>query len=72
LGVEVENEELFYHTGTGHFAGCFSTGGILRHNLAGATDTTAHDAVEQAIEQIWSGPAPPAEPDLFITSPSSW
>jgi hypothetical protein len=69
--VQVENEELLYHTGTGHFAGFFSTSGILRHNLAGATDTTALDAIEQAIEQMRSGPAL-AEPDLFITSPSSW
>ena len=66
--VQVENEELVYSTGTGHFAGFFSTSGILRHNLAGATDTTALDAIEQAIEQMRSGPAP-AEPDLFITSP---
>jgi hypothetical protein len=34
-----------YGTGTGHFAGFFSTGGILRHNVAGATDTTALDAI---------------------------
>ena len=39
--VQVENEELLYGTGTGHFAGFFSTSGILRHNVAGATDTTA-------------------------------
>jgi HK97 family phage major capsid protein len=60
-----------YDTGTGHFAGFFSTSGIVRHNVAGATDTTALDAIEQAIEQMRSGPAL-AEPDLFITSPSSW
>ena len=65
--VQVENEELLYRTGTGHFAGFFSTSGILRHNLAGATDTTALDA----IEQMRSGPAL-AEPDLLITSPSIW
>ena len=47
-----------YSTGTGHFAGFFSTSGILRHNLAGATDTTALDTIEQAIEQMRSGPAP--------------
>ncbi len=69
--VQVENEELLYGTDTGHFAGFFSTSGILRHNVAGATDTTALDAIEQAIEQTRSGPAL-AEPDLFITSPSSW
>ncbi len=69
--VQVENEELLYGTGTGHFAGFFSTSAILRHNVAGATDTTALDAIEQAIEQTRSGPAL-AEPDLFITSPSSW
>jgi hypothetical protein len=61
--VQVENEELLYGTGTGHFAGFFSTSGILRHNVAGATDTTALDAIEQtidaieqAIEQMRSGP----------------
>jgi hypothetical protein len=48
----------------GAFAGFFSTSGILRHNVAGATDTTALDAIEQAIEQMRSGPAL-AEPDLF-------
>jgi hypothetical protein len=32
--VQVENEELVYRTGTGHFAGFVSTSGILRHNLA--------------------------------------
>ncbi len=76
--VQVENEELLYGTGTGHFAGFFSTRGILHHNVAGATDITARDvieqaidAIEQAIEQMRSGPAL-AEPDLFITSPSSW
>jgi hypothetical protein len=69
--AQVENEALVYSTGTGHFAGFFSTSGILRHNLAGATDTTALDTIEQAIEQMRSGPAP-AEPDLFIRSPSSW
>ena len=69
--VQVENEELLYGTGTEHSAGLFATGGILRHNVAGATDTTALDAIEQAIEQMRSGPAL-AEPDLFITSPSSW
>jgi hypothetical protein len=69
--VQVENEEPLYRTDTGHFGGFFSTGGILRHNLAGATDTTALDAIEQAIEQMRSGPAL-AQPDLFITSPSSW
>ena len=69
--VQVENEELVYRTGTGHFARFFSTSGILHHNLAGATDTTALDAIEQAIEQMRSGPAL-AQPDLFITSPSSW
>ncbi len=69
--VQVENEELLYGTGTGYFAGFFSTSGILRHNVAGATDTTALGAIEQAIEQMRSGPAL-AEPDLFITSPSSW
>jgi hypothetical protein len=53
--VQVENEELLYGTGTGHFAGFFSTSGILRHNVAGATDTTALDAIEQAIEQMRSG-----------------
>ena len=51
--VQVENEELLYGTGTGHFAGFFSTSGILRHNVAGATDTTALDA----IEQMRSGPS---------------
>ena len=50
--VQVENEELLYSTGTGHFAGFFSTSGILRHNVAGATDTTALDAFEQAIDAI--------------------
>ena len=65
--VQVENEELLYGTGTGHSARFFSTSGILRHNVAGATDTTALDA----IEQMRSGPAL-AEPDPFITSPSSW
>ena len=55
--VQVENEELLYGTGTGHFAGFFSTSGILRHNVAGATDTTALDAIEQAIEQMRSGPS---------------
>ena len=69
--VQVENEELVYSTGTEHFAGFFSTNGTLRHHLTGATDTPALDTIEQAIEQIQSGPAP-AEPDLFITSPSSW
>ena len=64
--VQVENEKLVYRTGTGHFAGFFSTSAILRHNLASATDTTALDA----IEQMRSRPAL-AEPDLFITSPSS-
>jgi hypothetical protein len=49
--VQVENEELLYGTGAGHFAGFFSTSGILRHNVAGATDTTALDVIEQAIEQ---------------------
>jgi hypothetical protein len=51
--VQVENEELLYGIGTGHFAGFFSTSGILRHNLAAATDTTALDA----IEQMRSGPS---------------
>jgi hypothetical protein len=69
--VQVENEELLYGTGTEHFAAFFSTSGILRHNVAGATDTPALDAIEQAIEQTRSGPAP-AEPGLLITSPSSW
>ena len=55
--VQVENEELLYGIGTGHFAGFFSTSGILRHNVAGATDTTAMDAIEQAIEQMRSGPS---------------
>jgi len=55
--VQVENKELLYGTGTGHFAGFFSTSGILRHNVAGATDTTALDAIEQAIEQMRSGPS---------------
>jgi hypothetical protein len=50
-----------YRTGTGHFAGFVSTSGILRHNLAGATDTTALDA----IEQMRSGPAL-AEPDRWV------
>ena len=50
--VQVENEEPLYRTDTGHFGGFFSTGGILRHNLAGATDTTALDTIEQAIEQM--------------------
>jgi HK97 family phage major capsid protein len=68
--VQVENEELLYGTGTEHFAGFFSTSGILRHQLAGA-DTPAPDAIEQAIEQIRPGPAL-AEPDLFVMSPSSW
>jgi hypothetical protein len=63
--VQVENEELVYRTGTGHFAGFFSTSGILRHNLAGATDTTALDAIEQAIEQMRSGPAL-AEADRWV------
>ena len=63
--VQVENEELVYRTGTGHFAGFFSTSGILRHNLAGATDTTALDTIEQAIEQMRSGPAL-AEPDRWV------
>jgi hypothetical protein len=39
--------------------------------VASATDTTALDAIEQAIEQMRSGPAL-AELDRFITSPSSW
>jgi hypothetical protein len=69
--VQVENEELLHRTGTEHFAAFFSTSGILRHNLASATDTTALDTIEQAIEQMRSGPAL-AQPDLFITSPSSW
>jgi hypothetical protein len=43
--VQVENDELLYGTGTGHFAGFFSTSAILRHNVAGATDTTALDAI---------------------------
>jgi hypothetical protein len=55
--VQVENEELLYGTGTGHFAGFFPTSGILRHNVAGATDTTALHAIEQAIEQMRSGPS---------------
>jgi hypothetical protein len=62
--VQVENEELLYSTGTGHFAGFFSTSGILRPNVAGATDTTvldtieqAIDAIERAIEQMRSGPS---------------
>ena len=55
--VQVENEELLYGIGTGHFAGFFSTSGILRHNVAAATDTTAMDAIEQAIEQMRSGPS---------------
>ena len=55
--VQVENKELLYGTGTGHFAGFFSTSGILRHNVAGAIDTTALDAIEQAIEQMRSGPS---------------
>jgi hypothetical protein len=59
--VQVENKELVYRTGTGHFAGFFSTSGILRHNLASATDTTALDA----IEQMRSGPAL-AEPDRWV------
>jgi hypothetical protein len=49
--VQVEIEELLYGTGTGHFAGFFSTSGILRHNVAGATDTTALAAlVDRAAE----------------------
>lgn len=55
--VQVENEDLVYSTGTGHFAGFFSTSGILRHNLAAATDTPALDTIEQAIEQMRSGPS---------------
>jgi hypothetical protein len=56
--VQVKNEELVYSTGTEHFAGFFSTNGTLRHNLTGATDTPAPDTIEQAIEQMRSGPAP--------------
>jgi hypothetical protein len=66
--AQVENEALVYSTGTGHFAGFFSTSGILRHNLAGATDTTALDTIEQAIEQMRSGPAL-AEPDCSSRRP---
>jgi hypothetical protein len=44
--AQVENEELLLY-GTGHFVGFFSISGILRHNVAGATDTTALDAIEQ-------------------------
>jgi hypothetical protein len=54
--VQVENEELLYRTGTS---------GILRHNPAGATDTTALDAIEQALEQMRSGPAL-AEPVHYV------
>jgi len=57
LGVHRSFSTLLDGTGTGHFAGFFSTSGILRHNVAGATDTTALDAIEQAIEQMRSGPS---------------
>ena len=53
MGVHRSFSTLLDGTGTGHFAGFFSTSGILRHNVAGATDTTALDA----IEQMRSGPS---------------
>ena len=79
--VQVENEELLNGTGAGHFAGFFSTSGILRHNVAGATDTTvldaieqAIDAIEQAIEQMRSGPAlaEPRGSQLVAPSGTQW
>ena len=71
--VDVENSSLLYGgiVGSGKITGFANTDNILTFDAAGATDTKALDCVEEAIEALRSGPAL-AEPDLFVTSPSSW
>jgi len=70
--VQVENEELVYGAGTRHFAGFFSTSGILASPRGTVPPTPRRwTRSNRRIEQIRSGPAP-AQPDLFIMSPSSW
>jgi HK97 family phage major capsid protein len=69
--IDAENAQILYGNGVGQWEGFFNTSGVLTHNVSGATDTAALDAIEQSIEQLRTGTAL-AEPDLFITSPSSW
>ncbi len=66
-----ENQQLLYGSGDGEWAGFFTTGSILQHDCSGSTGTDYLDDIEESVEQLRSGAAL-AEPDLFITSPSSW
>jgi HK97 family phage major capsid protein len=70
--VDVENQQPLYGTGQDRqITGLYSTPNILTHDCSGHSATEYLDDVEESIEQLRSGPAL-AEPDLFVTSPSSW
>lgn len=72
--IQQENFQLLYGMGTAYneLLGLANTPGILSKNVNFADDTTALDAVEEAIEEMREQPGVFAVPDLFITSPSSW
>jgi HK97 family phage major capsid protein len=71
--MDLENAQLLYGNGeSGNMTGFFNTSGILTHNASSDPDTyTAIDSIEAAITQLRVGNAL-AEPDLFITNPSTW
>jgi HK97 family phage major capsid protein len=71
---DFENAQLLYGNGeSGELTGFFNTSGILTRNAT--TDIgnglTGIDTIEAAINQLRVGSAL-AEPDLLITSPSTW
>lgn len=73
LIMDKENQQLLYGTGSsGQIRGLFNTSGILTHDAsADASPWTAIDSIEDSITQLRTGNAL-AEPNLFITHPSTW
>jgi HK97 family phage major capsid protein len=75
--IETENHQLLYGRGDSfnELLGFWSTPSVLLHDCtpsAMAASKTAYlDDIEESIEQLRSGPAL-AEPNLFVTSPSTW
>jgi HK97 family phage major capsid protein len=75
--IEMETHFLLYGRGDSfnELLGFWSTPNVLLHDCtpsAMAASATAYlDDIEESIEQLRSGPSL-AEPNLFVTSPSTW